>query len=52
MCSIYETKKVDVFALALDTCLLDTENAMESLGGSYRTILDTTELICQLLDKK
>ena len=40
MFNIWE-KETAVFVLAWDTSLLDTENAMESLGGSYRTIKNT-----------
>jgi len=43
MCSIYETKKAAVFDLAWDTCMLDTEKAMKTLGGSYRTISDNMD---------
>jgi len=49
LCSIFETKKAAVFDVARDTNLLNTENVMESLGGSYLTILVTMELFCQLL---
>jgi hypothetical protein len=47
LCSIFETKKATAFDSAGDTSLLDTENAMESLGGRYCSLSDTMELICQ-----
>jgi len=50
--SVLETKKAAVFDLAWETSLLHTENAMESLGGSYHTISATMELVCRLLGMK
>ena len=39
----YETNKAAVFDLPRDTCMLDSENATKSLGGSYRTISDNMD---------
>jgi len=51
MCSIIEKKKANVFDLAWDTSLLDTENAMEFLGGRYCSKSDVMELIANLFDR-
>ena len=49
---MFETKKSTLFESAWDTSLSGTGKAMDSLGGSYRTMSDTMELICQTFDRK
>jgi hypothetical protein len=45
--SIFETKQATVFESARDTSLSGTVKAVDSLEGSYSTMSDIMELICQ-----